>query len=186
MKKEILLSGTGGQGLIMAGVLLGEAAVVYDGKNATQNQTYGVQARGGESASEVIISDADIDYAEITHCDVLVALAQSALKAYAKRIRDDAVVIVDSELTPDTSIVANSKNIYSFPITKIAIDATGKSILANVVSLGIVSALTGVVTREALEKEVAGRAPAGTEELNRKALAGGFDAVAEHLAKKRG
>lgn len=177
MRTEILLSGTGGQGLLMAGVLLGEAAVVYGGKNATQNQTYGVQARGGESASEVIISDEDISYAEIDQADVLVALAQSALNAYAPRIREGAVVIVDSSLVTDTAPVTKTDRIYAFPITNIAMDATGRAILANVVSLGVVAALTGVVDCDALRREVARRAPAGTEEMNLRALAGGIDAV---------
>ena len=177
MRTEILLSGTGGQGLLMAGVLLGEAAVVYGGMNATQNQTYGVQARGGESASEVIISDEEISYAEIDQADILVALAQSALKAYAPRIREGAAVIVDSSLVTDTSIVSGTQRIFSLPITNIAMDVTGRAILANVVSLGAVAALTGAVDCEALRQEVARRAPAGTEEMNLRALAGGIEAA---------
>lgn len=174
MRTSILLSGNGGQGLLIAGVLLGEAAVIYGGMNATQNQTYGVQARGGESASEVIISDGEIDYAEIEQADILVALSQCALNAYACRLREGATVIVDCNLCTDVSVVTNTSNIFSFPITNLAIDASGKAILANVVSLGILAQLTGVIDSAALEKAVANRAPAGTETINIKALHAGI------------
>ncbi len=174
MRKELVLSGYGGQGLLMAGGLLGEAATIYEGVNATNNQTYGVTARGGESRSEVIISDEDINYAEIEHPDVLLAMSQSALNKFGPSIKDNALVIIDTMFVNDVSCVKNSANIYRFPITQIANEQAKKTILANVVALGIISALTGLVSKESLEKVILKRAPAGTEELNLKALNGGY------------
>ncbi len=177
MRKEILLSGYGGQGLIMAGILLGEAAVVYEDRNAVHNQSYGVQARGGECKSEVIISDEEIYFAEIDSPDILLAMSQSALNMYGPTVKENGVVIVDAGFVEDVSAVTSTANIYKLPITDISIEKTGKTILANVVALGALSSLTGIVSNESLEKEIAGRAPAGTENLNLKALREGSAAA---------
>lgn len=177
MRKEVVLSGSGGQGLLMAGVLLGEAAALYENVNVTQSQSYGVQARGGASRSDVIISDEDINYAEIEEPDILLAISQEALEAYGPYVKEDAIIVVDQDLVYDLSVVKTTNKIYKFPITQIAYDNTKRSMLANVVALGILAELTGIVSPESLEKEVAQRAPAGTEELNKKALLGGINAV---------
>lgn len=177
MRKEILLCGYGGQGLILAGILLGEAVAVYEGLNATHNQSYGVQARGGACKSEVIISDEEIFFAEIDTPDILLAMSQSALDSYGPTVKDNALVIVDSGFVEDTSVLKNTANIYKYPITDISIEKTGKAILANVVALGLLSSLTGVVGKESLEQEINQRAPGGTAELNLKALYGGLEAA---------
>lgn len=177
MRKEIVLSGNGGQGLLMAGVLLGEALAIYEGVNVTQNQSYGVQARGGASRSEVIISDEEINYAEIEEPDILLAMSQIALNEYGSKLKENALVIVDSDLVTDISVVKNTRNIYSIPITKIAVEETGRAMLANVAALGAVSALSGIVSKDSLEKEVGKRAPAGTEAMNLRALLGGMAAA---------
>ncbi|MCR4441481.1 MAG: 2-oxoacid:acceptor oxidoreductase family protein [Peptococcaceae bacterium] len=174
MRKEIVLSGYGGQGLILAGVLLGEAVAIHEGMNVTQNQSYGVQARGGECKSEVIISDEEINYAEIEHPDILLAMSQSALNEYGPEVKDGALVIVDSSFVKDISMINNTGNIYMVPITEIACAKTNKAILANVVALGVLSSLSGIVSEESLEKVILKRAPAGTEEINLRALAGGI------------
>lgn len=175
MKKCILLCGNGGQGLIMAGILLGEAAVIFEGINAIQNQTYGVQARGGESSSEVVISDQEINFAIMPYCDVMIALSQTALNAYAARTRASSVVLVDSELVPDTSRICPEAKVYSFPITRRAVELTGKPMLANVVSLGILSRFLPEISYESIEKAVARRVPPKTIAINCEALRGGYD-----------
>jgi 2-oxoglutarate ferredoxin oxidoreductase subunit gamma len=153
--------------------MLGEAAVLYEGVNATQNQSYGIQARGGECRSEVIISDEEINYAEIEQPDVLLAMSQSALNAYGGKIKENGVVIVDAGLVEDLSSVKNTGNIFRLPITEISLEKTKKVVLANVVALGVLSALTGVVSKKSLERVILKRAPAGTEELNLLALSSG-------------
>ena len=170
---EIRLAGEGGQGLILAGLILAEAAVMYDHKNACQTQSYGPEARGGASKSEVVISTEEIDYPKVIAADVLLAMSQEACDKYYHDLKKDGLLIVDSV---NVQRVPTSKAIR-VPITKIAEEATGRSITANVVGLGVLAGLSGVVSREALEAAVAERAPRGTTDLNLKALAAGFEAA---------
>jgi len=173
---EIRLAGFGGQGLILAGLILAEAAAIYDGKNAAQTQSYGPEARGGASRSEVIISDGKIDYPKVMAADVLLAMSQEACDKYAHELKKDGILIVD---TAHVHHVPTTRA-YRVPITQIAEEATGRRITANMVALGLVVGLTGIVSRTAVEAALADRAPKGTEEINAKALAAGFD-VAAHL-----
>jgi 2-oxoglutarate ferredoxin oxidoreductase subunit gamma len=168
---EIRLAGEGGQGMILAGVILAEAAAVYDGQNAVQTQSYGPEARGGASKAEVVISQEDIDYPEVIRADVLVALSQEACDRYASNLKKDGLLIVDRDKVgriPVTSAIRA-------PVTALAEAVTGRAITANVVALGLLVGLTGVVSREAVEKAVAARAPKGTEKINLAALTAGFE-----------
>ena len=97
MRNEVILSGFGGQGLILAGVLLAEAAVVHEGINATQDQVYGIAARGGECCSEVIVSnEGDINYAKVTTPDIVLAMSQAAFNIYAPRVKEGGIIIIDT------------------------------------------------------------------------------------------
>ncbi len=170
---ELRLSGTGGQGLILAGILLAEAAGVYEGKQVVQTQSYGPEARGGASRSDVIISDQDILFPEVEHPDVLLCMSAEAYGRYARGVKAGGAVIVDPLFVAGAALPAT--RVYRVEATRLA-DEVGKRIVANVVALGAVAAITGVVGREALEQAVLKRAPHGTEELNRQALAAGFAA----------
>jgi 2-oxoglutarate ferredoxin oxidoreductase subunit gamma len=172
---EIRLAGEGGQGMILAGIVLAEAAAIYDGKNAIQTQSYGPEARGGASKAEVIIAEKEIDYPEVIQADVLVAMSQEACDKYASNLSKDGFLIVDED---KVGRVMTSR-VVRLPITKLAQQRTGRSITANVVALGALVGLTGIVSRDAVEKAVAARAPKGTEQLNQDALAAGFDAVSQ-------
>lgn len=168
---EIRLSGEGGQGLVLAGKILAEAAAIYDNKNATQSQSYGPEARGGASRSEVIISDGEIDYPKAMNLDFLLALTQEACNRYAKDLKDTGILLVDSDAVkelPDTKA-----KIYKVPIIEIARQEIGRVMVANIVALGILQALTNIVSYEALESAVLARVPKGTEEINSKALSVG-------------
>ena len=178
-RMEIRLAGEGGQGMILAGIILAEAAAIYDGKNAIQTQSYGPEARGGASKAEIIIDQEEIDYPEVLNADVLVALSQEACDKYASNLKKDGLLIVDGE---KVSRVPYSSAV-KVPVSRLAAEATGKAITANVVALGLLVGLTGVVSREAIEKAVVARAPKGTEEFNRVALAAGF-AAAESIKTK--
>lgn len=173
---EVRLAGEGGQGLILAGIILAEAAVVYDHRNACQTQSYGPEARGGTSRSEVIISDGPIDYPKVIAADVLLAMSQEACDKYGHDLKPDGIRIVDAG---HVQRVAAART-YSVPITHLAQEASGRTITANVVGLGLLAGITGIVSRRALEAAVAARAPRGTLELNLRALAAGF-AAAEAL-----
>lgn len=168
---EVRLAGEGGQGLILAGVILAEAAAVYDGLQATQTQSYGPEARGGASKSEVVISDEEIDYPKVIEADYLLAMSQESCDKYVDNLKRDGLLIVDS--THVDRLPLDRPAVQS-PITQLAEEATGRRITANVVALGVLVGVTGVVSRAAIEAAVQARAPKGTEELNAKALAAGL------------
>lgn len=174
---ELRLSGSGGQGLILAGVILAEAAALYDEKNAVQTQSYGPESRGGFSSSVVIISDQDIDYPKATKVDVLLALTQQAADMYAKDIKDGGILIVDHEAVRD--IPTGNYRTYRLPIIDIARTRLGKVIVANIVALGAIVGLTKVVSTDAIKKALFSKIPKGTERLNLSALDAGIDLAIE-------
>jgi 2-oxoglutarate ferredoxin oxidoreductase subunit gamma len=165
---EIRLSGAGGQGLILVGKILAEAAAIYDDKNATQSQSYGPEARGGASRSEVIISDGDIDYPKATNIDLLLAMTQEAVDKYAKDLKDGGIIIVDSSYV--NSIPQGKFTVHSFPITNLAEEKVGKKIVANIIALGAIERLSRIVSEDAIINAIRARVPKGTEETNIKAF----------------
>jgi 2-oxoglutarate ferredoxin oxidoreductase subunit gamma len=167
---EIRLAGQGGQGMILAGVILAEAAAVYDGLNAVQTQSYGPEARGGASRSEIILAQGEIDYPKVMTADLLLCMSQEASDRFYTQVKDDGCIIIDST---QVGRVPTHRSI-TVPITRIAEKATGRRITASIVALGLVSGLTGMVSPEALEQAIRERVPAGTEEINLKALTAGL------------
>jgi 2-oxoglutarate ferredoxin oxidoreductase subunit gamma len=174
---ELRLSGSGGQGLILAGVILAEAAIL-DNKNAIQSQSYGPEARGGASKAEVIISDEDIDFPKVVSPDYVLALTQVASDKYAKSVSSDGMLIIDDEIELPSDLSVN--RVIKVPIIKTAIDKVGRGIVANIVAIGLITELTKVVTRESVEKAVLSRVPKGTEDLNKKALEEGYKLAQNH------
>ncbi|NLJ76597.1 MAG: 2-oxoacid:ferredoxin oxidoreductase subunit gamma [Peptococcaceae bacterium] len=175
---EILLSGTGGQGLILAGQILAEA-VIRDGKNAVQTQSYGPEARGGASRAEVIISDGEIDYPLVTKPNVLLAMSNPALQKFIGMLGENSILMVDSTYIDE--IPATTARIYQIPYSKIAREI-GKEMVANVVALGALAAATGVVTKDSLVSALMSRIPRGTEALNQKALDMGWNSASQPAA----
>lgn len=171
-RTEIRLAGEGGQGMILAGIILAEAASIYGGRNAVQTQSYGPEARGGASKSEVIISPDEIDHPEVLQADILVALSQEAYRKFHKEVKPGGLLIVDAD-----RVEGAEEHVIQIPITRMALETTGRQITANTVALGVLVGLTGIVSREDIEKAVTARAPRGTEDLNRKALEAGFTAA---------
>lgn len=172
-KYEIRLSGSGGQGLLLAGIILAEGAI-YDGKNAVQTQSYGPEARGGASKSEVIISTDAIDFPKVRECDILLALTQKAYDQYSEGLKDDGILIIDNSVNPGA---VKNKKVYSVPIIDTAAQKLGKPMVTNIVALGAIVGITKVITNESLEKAVLDKVPKGTEELNKKALSMGYEIV---------
>jgi len=170
---EIRFSGAGGQGLILAGVIMAEAASIYDGKQAVQSQSYGPEAAGGASKSEVIISEESIDYPKATVVDALLALTQEACDKYSHDLKEGGILLIDSDLV--TKRPAGNFKVVSFPIINTAKNDVGREIVANIVALGAIVALTGVVTKESAEKAVLSRVPEAFLELNKKAFNMGYD-----------
>lgn len=174
---EIRLAGSGGQGLVLGGLIIAEAAAIYEGRNATQSQSYGPESRGGASKSEVIISDREIDYPKATHIDLLLLMTEAAADKYLKDTPETALVVADSDLVPGP--IPEKFRSVKAPITRLATQAVGKEFVANIVALGLLRELTGIVSTEALEKAVLSRVPKGTEDLNLKALRVGREAAHE-------
>ena len=169
---EIRLAGTGGQGAILAGIILADAAI-RDGKNAVQTQSYGPEARGGASRSEVVISAGEIDYPKVLEPDITLCMSQEACDRYSTQRRENGLLILDT----DHVSRAPTTRAARIPLTSLARKVTGRTITANVVALGVLGGLTHIVSRESLEEAVKARAPEGTAEINLKALAAGYEAA---------
>ena len=169
---EVRLAGTGGQGAILAGILLAEAAI-RDGKNVVQTQSYGPEARGGASRSEVVISEGEIRYPKVIQADITLCMSQEACDRYGGQVRRGGLLILDA----DHVTRAPTTQAVRVPMTTLARDVTGRAITANVVGLGLLAGLTGIVSREALEAAIRDRAPRGTADVNLKALAAGYEAA---------
>jgi 2-oxoglutarate ferredoxin oxidoreductase subunit gamma len=170
---ELRFSGAGGQGLILAGIIMAEAAAIYDGKQALQSQSYGPEARGGASKSEVIISEDPIDYPKATAVDALLALTQESCNKYSGDLKDDGILLVDSDLVK--KIPKGNFRVFRIPIINTAKNEVGRTIVANIVALGAMVALTGIISKVSAEKAVLARVPEAFVELNRKAFQAGYD-----------
>jgi 2-oxoglutarate ferredoxin oxidoreductase subunit gamma len=170
---EIRFSGSGGQGLILAGVIFAEAAAIYDNISAVQSQSYGPEARGGASKSEVIISDEKIQFPKATAIDICLALTQEAAGKYYKDIKSTGTLLVDKDFVLDPP--KGDFKVIKLPIIKTAAEEIGKAFVANIVATGAITALAGKVSFEAVEKAVLSRVPKGTEDMNKKALKAGYD-----------
>jgi 2-oxoglutarate ferredoxin oxidoreductase subunit gamma len=177
---EVRLSGSGGQGLILAGKILAEAVAIYDGRNAVQTQSYGPEARGGASRAEVVISDGEIDYPKAVQLDLLLSLTQASCTKYSGDLKEGGILIVDSEAVKQ--LPPGNYRIYSIPIAGIAIEKIGKAVVTNIVALGILTKISGVVSAGSMRKAILARVPKGTEELNMKAFDEGLKAVDEYSA----
>ena len=175
---EVRLSGEGGQGLVLAGKVLAEAAAIYDDKNATQSQSYGPEARGGASRSDVIISDDDIDYPKAVNIDLLLALTQESVNRYCKDLKGDGMLLVDEDAV--STMPEGTFRMFKVPIISTARDTVGRVLVANIVALGVITELAGVVSGQAVESAILARVPKGTEELNLRAFKAGVD-VAKSL-----
>lgn len=172
---EIRFSGSGGQGIIMAAIVLAEAAGVYEGKEVCQSQSYGPEARGGKSRADVILCDAPIDYPKAIQPHLLLAMNQASCDAYFMDLKPDGLLVVDATFVHQ----APTSRVVSLPFTQIARKEIGKEVTANMVALGAVAQLSGVVSLKGLKEALAVRAPRGTEELNLKALEAGYKAARE-------
>ncbi|NIM45080.1 MAG: 2-oxoacid:ferredoxin oxidoreductase subunit gamma [Nitrososphaeria archaeon] len=180
---EIRIAGFGGQGVILAGVLLARAAALHDQKKVVQTQSYGGEARGGAAKSEVVISNEQIRYPKLIGNDILVAMSQTALNRYSKDLGSGGTLIVEADLV--SNIPKRSDiSVYRVSATKIATEELKSRVAANMIMLGILVGVTDVVSKEAIAKAVWEGVPKGTEDINLKALKRGFE-IAEQLKKER-
>jgi len=177
---EIRLSGSGGQGLVLAGVMLAEAIGIYEGKNVTQTQSYGPEARGGSSRSDLVVSDGEIYFPKPSKLDLLLALTQDACDKYVDALRADGILVVDSDIVRQPPPV---KNLYALPFTHTAKEKLGTTIVTNVVSTAACVAISGICREESFVKSVLARVPKGTEKVNEQACAIGFEMARKAMKK---
>jgi 2-oxoglutarate ferredoxin oxidoreductase subunit gamma len=165
---EIRFGGSGGQGLVLASVIMAEA-LVKENWNIITGESHGIEARGGASLGELIASMSDIYDLTVLAPDVFATLHQDATDKYYKEIKKDAIVIVDTFFVKDIPDF-DSKNVLSIPLTQKVVEGCGSSLPANMAAIGAVYELTRIVKKETLETIITGRVPKGTEEMNLKAF----------------
>jgi 2-oxoglutarate ferredoxin oxidoreductase subunit gamma len=168
---EVRFGGSGGQGVVLMGIILATAAN-HDRRCVVQTESYGPEARGGYSRSDVIISNEPIDYPKLQYADLLVVLSQDSANGYTSSLRKDGVLIYDSDKVATPPVFVGK--MVGLPFTRLAKEETGRVQTANVLTLGAVVGITGIVSVESLRKAVSEAVPAGTQELNGRALATGL------------
>jgi 2-oxoglutarate ferredoxin oxidoreductase subunit gamma len=170
MKKQLIITGFGGQGVVLAGRIVGQAAAIGDKRESTLVQSYGPESRGGACSAQVIIADAFIHFPYISTPDILVCMSQSGYEKYRDQIQEEGILIVDSDLVrPD-----GQTDYFSIPCTRFA-EEMGLKMAANIILIGFVAAITGVVSLEAVRKTVAESVPKSTVEKNLKAFDRGWE-----------
>ncbi len=172
-RHEVRLAGFGGQGIVLAGYILGKAASLYDKKDAVFSQSYGPEARGGACAAEVIIDDEKVDYPVLSRPDILVLMSQEAAVKYSVDKADDAVVLIDRDLVQ----AGTNQGARGAPFTGIA-EELGRRMVANIAMLGFLTGATHVVGVEAMEEAIRTTVPEKTIDLNLRAFRAGYDYAA--------
>lgn len=167
-RTRLVFSGSGGQGVITAAIILAEAAVIVEGMNATQSQSYGAAARGGATRSDIIISEEEINFPGVTSPNILVCLTQEAYNSFSPIIRPGGKLLVDSRFVQPTKKV-DAKQI-ELPMYDTVMAEIGKPIVFNICVLGALIGLTELVKPESILKILTERIPKDFVEMNRKAL----------------
>lgn len=168
---NIRFAGFGGQGIVMAGFVLGYAGVL-DGTNALQTQSYGSESRGGACKSDVVLSDGEILDLAPSDTDVLVAMSQPALEKYIAQLKDDGILIYDSDLVDPLDLQVRTLGV---PATDLAHKTFGRDVVANVIMLGCLAGLTNCVSRDSLGRAIEENVPPITRDMNIEAFGVGFD-----------
>lgn len=172
-RMELRLTGSGGQGVILATIILAEAAL-FEGKNAVQSQSYGPEARGGMCKAEVIISENEIGFTKVMNPTFLLALTQESLNKYGKDVNENCIIMMDDSLQ---DIETKASKIIKAPILATAREKVGKAFTANIVAVGAIGKALNLASFEELKEAVMGHIPAGTEEINIKALEMGYNLI---------
>lgn len=185
LRKEIRIAGFGGQGVILAGIVIGKAAALYDGLHAVQTQSYGPEARGGASRTELVISDQEIDYPKVHHPDIFVAMSHEALIAYLDGLKPGGILIIDPDMVMEDKILSfveeHKIKVYHAPATRTADEKVGLRIVANIVMIGAITGFTQVISEDAARKAIEASVPPGTEEKNLSAFEAGMELTSEEV-----
>lgn len=179
-REEIRLSGFGGQGIILAGHIIGKAVTIYEGRYATLTQSYGPESRGGACSAQLILGDEPILYPRLIQPQILVMMSQEAYHKYRDEMVDGVTMLIDSDLV-HTDDLPPGVRLLGIPATRFA-EELGRRIVSNVVMLGFFAAVTDVVSKEALLRAVLDSVKKGTEDLNTRAFERGYEYGRELLA----
>ena len=171
-RKEFRLSGSGGQGLISAGIILAKAAVI-EGYKVTQTQSYGPEARGGSSRADVIISNNEIYFPEATHYDYLIALTQEATDKYLFDLKEDGMLLIDSSYVKNLGMTVN--NLIEIEFSDITLERLGSILPMNIVTLSCIVKHSGLISDKSLEKAIKETLKPSLHEMNIKAMKLGFE-----------
>ncbi len=182
-RHEIRMCGFGGQGIVLAGYITGQAASIFDGKYVTFIQDYGPEARGGVCRADLVISDKQVLYPYITAPSVLVAMSQEAYEKYVPENHKDALIIVDTDMVKPNKM--KGKKILYVPATKLA-EEQGRVAVANSTMLGFFTAATSIVSAEAMKKSIVASVPKGTIDFNTQAFDRGYAFGMKELRAKEG
>jgi len=172
-RREIRVTGFGGQGVIMTGYIFGKAAAIYDGIHSTMTQSFGPEARGSACAAAVVVDEHFVAYPYLKRTDVLIALSREGYEKYAHELKDDGVLIYDEDLVhPGDEVSPNAKR-FGIPATRFA-EELGKRIVQNIIVVGFATAVTEVVGKEAAKQAVESSVPPATIDLNLQAFEKGY------------
>jgi 2-oxoglutarate ferredoxin oxidoreductase subunit gamma len=185
MRKEIRLSGSGGQGLLLVGKILSEAVGVFEGQNVVQSSAYGGQVRGGSSRSDVLISPAneEIDFPEVMNADILLAMTQEAADEYGRIVKSEGLAILDTTYVKQIPKMAG--RIIEYPFTLETKERLGSELPTNIVVLAVIAKIGGLVKKESLIKTIKRISPKGKEEMNLRALNLGYELVENGLLQEK-
>ena len=175
---EVRFGGFGGQGIVTMAVILGETVSLIEKKHCVQTQSYGPEARGGATKSELVIDDVEVDYPKVHEPDVFVAMSRAAYLEYVEGLKDNGILIIDEDLVEVEGDLPDGIKIYKIPATRIADVEVGSKQATNVVMLGALTAITGIVTPKGLKQQIVNRWPR-FKETNLKALELGMKAGKE-------
>ncbi|MDZ7293944.1 MAG: 2-oxoacid:acceptor oxidoreductase family protein [candidate division KSB1 bacterium] len=182
MRTEIRVSGYGGQGVILAGYIIGKATAIFEKKHATLTQSFGPEARGSACSAQVICSDEPIHYPYIRTPNILIAMSQEAYTKFEPELDPNGLLLIEEDLVKAKPPRDNIR-MYAVPATRLA-EQLGRRIVLNIVMLGFFTAVTNTVSKEAMEKAVLSSIPKGTEEINRKAFEIGYEYGMKLLASR--
>jgi len=184
---EIRIAGFGGQGVILAAIVVGKAACIFQEGYATMTQSFGPEARGGSSSAQVILSPEPILYPYVTQPEILVVMSQEAFTRFAPQVRPGGILIVEQELVQVSGPLPEGVRVYAVPATRLA-EELGRKMVLNIVMVGFFGAVTHLLDPEALRKAVADSVPPHFEQLNLKAFDKGFEygAVLVHRMAENG
>ena len=179
---EIKIGGFGGQGVVMAGTILGKAASLHEKKEATLTRNFGPEARGGACSVQLIVQEAEITYPYVSRPDTLVVMSQEAYAKYAPELGEGGLLIIEEDLVK-VPPEARPRRFYGVPATRLA-EEMGRKIVLNIVMLGFITSLIDVVSADSMREAIKASVPKGTEALNLKAFDKGHQYGCELLEKR--